>query len=87
MYPGFETKNIITKYVYNNSRGYVVPDAQTEQYKGSFFVRTISVVNVTDPLPSIDQVPICLWNIAFDRTLIDWPLWTKQFEESLKYIF
>ena len=42
IFPGFETKNIVKKYTYNNSRGYIIPDHSTEQYKCSFFVRTVA---------------------------------------------
>ena len=45
IFPGFETKNIVKKYSYNNSRGYIVPDSRTEQYKCSFFVRTVEEWN------------------------------------------
>lgn len=34
--------NIITKYAYNNSRGFKVPDTSTEQYERSFFVQTVA---------------------------------------------
>ena len=44
-FPGFQTTNIVQKYTYNNSRGYIVPDSNTEQYHSSFFVKTIAEWN------------------------------------------
>ena len=40
-----ESKNLVTKYSYNNSRGYIVPDANKEQYRCSFFVQTVAEWN------------------------------------------
>ena len=45
MFEGFETKNIVKKYAYNNTKGFLVPDSRTEQYKSSFFVRTVAEWN------------------------------------------
>jgi hypothetical protein len=42
------TNNIVSKYVYNNTRGYKVPDASTEQYQRSFFVQTVIDWNKLD---------------------------------------
>ena len=41
-FEGFETTNIIAKYAVNNSRGFIIPENEgTEQYRSSFFVKTI----------------------------------------------
>ena len=41
----FITVNIVTKHTSNNTRGYKVPDSNTEQYKSSFFVKTVAEWN------------------------------------------
>lgn len=42
MFTDHVASNIIAKHTYNNSRGYKVPDASTEQYQRSFFVQTVA---------------------------------------------
>ena len=44
-FDGYESKNLVTKYSYNNSRGFIVPDACREQYQSSFFVQTVAEWN------------------------------------------
>ena len=39
-YEDFISKNPLQRQVHNNSRAFVIPPTRTEQYKGSFFVRT-----------------------------------------------
>jgi hypothetical protein len=35
-----QTHNIIQRQTYNNNRGFKLPDAKSEQFRGSFFIRT-----------------------------------------------
>ena len=44
-YEGFITNNILDRHVVNHSRGFVVPDAETDQFWNSFFVRTVTQWN------------------------------------------
>jgi hypothetical protein len=44
-FDGFQSTNIVKKYAYNNTKGFVVPDSRTEQYERSFFVRTVAEWN------------------------------------------
>ena len=39
-FEGFQTNNIVEKHQNNNTKGYIVPTANTPEYKNSFFVRT-----------------------------------------------
>ena len=36
----FNTINIVSRSVCNNSRGFTIPSCKTDQYKNSFFVKT-----------------------------------------------
>jgi hypothetical protein len=45
IFPDHVTTNIVTKQSANNSRGYKVPSSSTEQYQGSFFVKTVAEWN------------------------------------------
>ena len=48
-YKGYETKNIVEKYQTNNSRSFKIPEGRnTQQYKNSFFVRTVVEWNTLD---------------------------------------
>jgi len=38
----------VERHAYNNSKGYKVPDASTEQYRCSFFVQTVEEWNKLD---------------------------------------
>ena len=40
-FPGFVTTNIVQRHVVNNSKGFVVPDSHSEEYRNSYFVRTV----------------------------------------------
>jgi len=40
-YDGYETHNIIQRQAKNNSRCFKVPPSKTDQYRNSFFVRTV----------------------------------------------
>ena len=48
-YKDFETKNIVEKYQTNNDRSFKIPEGRnTQQYKNSFFVRTVVEWNALD---------------------------------------
>lgn len=40
-FEGFQTTNLVERHAINHSRGFKVPDSRTEQYRNSFFVRTV----------------------------------------------
>ena len=37
----FQSSNIVEKSVVNNSKGYIVPNSNTEQFRNSFFLKTV----------------------------------------------
>ena len=41
----YVVKNLVERHAYNNTRGFKVPDASTEQYKCSFFVQAVEEWN------------------------------------------
>ena len=41
----FQTTNIVEKFSTNHSECFKIPDSYTEQYRNSFFVRTVSEWN------------------------------------------
>ena len=41
----FKTTNIVEKFSTNHSECFKIPDTHTEQYRNSFFVRTVSGTN------------------------------------------
>ena len=47
-YTDFNTNNIVNRSVSNNTLSYVVPSHKTDQYKNSFFVRTVLHWNQLD---------------------------------------
>jgi hypothetical protein len=40
-FEGFQSTNIVARQAMNNTRGFRIPDSRTEQYRSSFFVKTI----------------------------------------------
>ena len=40
-FENFQSSNIVEKSVVNNSKGYIVPNSNTEQFRNSFFVKTV----------------------------------------------
>lgn len=72
-YSGFETNNIIRKYAYNNTRGFIVPDAQTEQYKCSFFVKTVVEWNELEE-NTIRAESVAAFSAAINRAATKAPL-------------
>ena len=40
-FENFQSSNIVEKSVVNNSKGYIVPNPNTEQFRNSFFVKTV----------------------------------------------
>ena len=69
-FEGCEYKNIVTKYTSANSRGYKVPDAKTEQYKSSFFVRTVADWNQL-PENVVQAKSAAAYTTAVDRVVLE----------------
>ena len=45
-FDGCEMKNLLMKQVAHNTQGFTVPVSRTEQYRSSFFVRTVTEWNL-----------------------------------------
>ena len=53
----FNTINIVSRSVCNNSRGFAVPTCKTDQYKNSFFVKTtLDWIHLSDSFVKCDSV-------------------------------
>jgi len=48
IFKDFVARNIVEKHAYNNTKGFIVPDAITEQYRCSFFVKAVEDWNKLD---------------------------------------
>ena len=72
-FPGYQTKNVVEKYAYNNTRGYIIPEARTEQYKSSFFVRTVAEWNEL-PEDVVRAVSVAAFSAALNRGVHGPPL-------------
>ena len=47
-FENFQSTNIVEKSVVNSSKGYIVPNSNTEQFRNSFFVKTVIQWNHLD---------------------------------------
>jgi hypothetical protein len=44
-FEGYQSTNVIARQAFNNTRAFRIPDSRTEQYRSSFFVRTVAEWN------------------------------------------
>ena len=44
-FDGYQPAKFVERLLYNNSRGFIVPETSTEQYRRSFFVQTVNEWN------------------------------------------
>ena len=58
----FQHSNIVVRHQNNNTRGYIVPTANTAEYKNSFFVRTVQEWN------SLEDDTVCATSVESFRT-------------------
>jgi hypothetical protein len=56
-YSDHVTTNIVNRYATNNTRGYIVPEATTEQLRNSFFVKTVVEWNQLDERIVTQETP------------------------------
>ena len=56
-YSDHVTTNIVNRYATNNTRGYIVPEATTEQLRNSFFVKTVVEWNQLDERTVTQETP------------------------------